>query len=175
KPLLDALAAFVNLAIPSPVPPSTDASHTISGQPLADLRARGAALFHSVGCDTCHSGPARTDSGQGNPALDLTGPVVSIETAGGVLLHDVGTCVTSGDWPDVAHADIAGDARDGCAFDTPALRGLVDSAPYLHDGSAATLDDVLPSMLQAVAPAGQPAVALSEDDRRALVEYLRSL
>jgi len=30
-------------------------------------------------------------------------------------------------------------------------------------------------MLQAVAPAGQPAVALSEDDRRALVEYLRSL
>jgi cytochrome c peroxidase len=45
--------------------------------------------------------------------------------------HNVGT----GDGPD--------DARLGPAFDTPSLRGLWDSAPYLHDGSAMTLRDVL--------------------------------
>ncbi len=174
-PLLDALAAYVNQAIPTPVPPSTDATHTVDGSALADLRARGEAVFVQVGCPSCHSGPAKTDSGQGNPGLDLTGPVVSTVTTGGVLLHDVGTCVTDGPFPDVAHVDIEGDARDGCAFDTPALRGLWDSAPYLHDGSAVTLDDTLPSMLQAVAAPGDPATVLSSDDEQALVEYLRSL
>jgi DNA-binding beta-propeller fold protein YncE len=175
KPLLDALAAFVNEAIPTPIPPSTDAAHTLTGQPLADLRAQGATVFQQLGCASCHSGPAKTDSGGGNPALDLTGPVVSTLTTGGVLLHDVGTCVTSGPWIDVAHEDIVGDARDGCSFDTPALRGLWDSAPYLHDGSASTLEDVLPSMLQAVVAPGQAAPTLSPADRTALVEYLRSL
>jgi cytochrome c peroxidase len=92
-------------------------------------------------------------------------------TTGGVLLHDVGTCVTSGPWPDVTHDDIDGHARPSCAFDTPALRGLWDSAPYLHDGSAATLDDLMPTMLAASTPGG----SLSPADESALVEFLRSL
>ncbi len=175
KALLDALAAYVNYAIPTPVPPSTDTSHGLEGRPLADLRAKGAAVFARVGCETCHRGPARTDSGEGNPALDLSSPVVSSPTLGGVLLHDVGTCVTSGPWPDVAHDDIQGDPRGACAFDTPALRGLWDSAPYLHDGSAARLEDVLPSMLKASAAPGQPSPTLSADDQQALIEFLRSL
>lgn len=45
-------------------------------------------------------------------------------------LHDVGT----GNGPD---------ERMGPAFDTPSLRMLWDSAPFLHDGSAPTLRDVL--------------------------------
>jgi YVTN family beta-propeller protein len=43
--------------------------------------------------------------------------------------HDVGTATL--------------DERIGPAFDTPTLRGLFDSAPYFHDGSAATLYDCL--------------------------------
>jgi YVTN family beta-propeller protein len=175
KPLLDALAAYVNYAIPAPVPPSTDVTHSVRGDVLDALRMQGEGVFLGTGCHNCHSGNAKTDSGAGNANLDLTGAVVSTVTQGGVILHDVGTCVTSGDWPDVDHQDIDGDPRTACAFDTPALRGLVDSAPYLHDGSAATLDDVLPSMLKAAAgPGGQPKT-LSDGDRKALVEYLRSL
>jgi cytochrome c peroxidase len=170
KTLLDALAAFVNNALPTPVPPTTDSTHTLQGQALSDLRAQGQAVFTQIGCAACHSGPALTDSGAGNPTLDLTGPVVSTQTPGGVLLHDVGTC-SQGDYMDVDHEDILGDARAACAFDTPALRGLVDSAPYLHDGSAASLDDVVPVMLQAVTP----PTTLSADQQKALVEYLRSL
>ncbi len=175
KTLLDAIAAYVNEALPAPVPPSTDASHTLQGAALASLRAQGETVFGQAGCATCHRGPAKTDSGMGNPSLDLTGPVVSTPTTGGVLLHDVGTCVTSGDFPDVDHTDIDGDARGACAFDTPALRGLADSAPYLHDGSALTLDAVVPIMLQATVGAGQTPPSLSASDRQALVEYLRSL
>jgi cytochrome c peroxidase len=174
-PLLDALASFVNDAIPAPVPPSTDRAHTMSGDALAAVRARGQTVFEQSGCPGCHSGPAKTDSGGGNPSLDLTGPVVSTAAPGGVLLHDVGTCVTSGAFPDVAHDDILGDPRDGCSFDTPALRGLADSAPYLHDGSAATLDDVVPVMLRAAAGDDASAPTLSPEDESALVEYLRSL
>jgi mono/diheme cytochrome c family protein len=44
-------------------------------------------------------------------------------------LHDVGTA--------------GPEERADSAFDTPSLRMLWDSAPYLHDGSAATLRDVL--------------------------------
>jgi cytochrome c peroxidase len=79
--------------------------------------------------------------------------------------------VTAG-YPDVAVPDENGDPRDACAFDTPTLRGIADSAPYLHDGSAATLDDVFrlaPGMV------GDAASRLPDDDRAALVTYLRSL
>jgi cytochrome c peroxidase len=175
KSLLDALAAFVNYVIPTPVPPSTDAAHAISGQALTDLRARGATVFGQLGCANCHSGPAKTDSGAGNPALDLTGPTVSSITTGGVLLHDVGTCVTTGAFPDVVHTDVKGDARPACAFDTPALRGLWDSAPYLHDGSAATLEAAVAAMLGPAAASGGSATAPSPDDLHALVEFLRGL
>jgi DNA-binding beta-propeller fold protein YncE len=175
KTLLDAIAAYVNYALPAPVPPSTDASHTMQGTALASLRAQGETVFTQAGCGSCHRGPAKTDSGAGNASLDLTGPIVSTATTGGVLLHDVGTCVTSGDFPDVDHTDLDGDARGACAFDTPALRGLTDSAPYLHDGSALTLDAVVPIMMQATVAAGQTAPTLSASDQQALVEYLRSL
>jgi cytochrome c peroxidase len=47
-----------------------------------------------------------------------------------LLTHDVGTADASGEWfgPDI---------------DTPTLRFLYDSPPYLHDGSASTLREVL--------------------------------
>jgi YVTN family beta-propeller protein len=148
---LDALAQYVNYAIPYPVPPSTlDPSQV----------AAGAQLFQGLGCPSCHAGTAFTDSGHGNPTLDLT--ILP-------LLHDVGTCVTTGPYPDVATPDELGDPRPQCSFDTPTLRGVSDSAPYLHDGSAATLFDVF-----ARAP-GMGASTLSQADQTALVAYLRSL
>jgi cytochrome c peroxidase len=45
-------------------------------------------------------------------------------------VHDVGTADAIGEW-------------FGPLIDTPTLRFLYDSAPYLHDGSAATLRDIL--------------------------------
>jgi YVTN family beta-propeller protein len=174
-PLLSAIAAFVNYGIPAPVPPSTDAMHSLHGEELSALRARGEEVFSRTGCGNCHSGPAKTDSGAGNPSLDLAGPVVSVETPGGVLLHDVSTCTSDEVAMLEAHEDVAGDARAPCVFDTPQLRGLADSAPYLHNGSAAALEDVLPAMLAASVDPGKPVPTLTPEERRALVEYLRGL
>ena len=86
----------------------------IDGSMTADGLA-GKALFGKLGCDFCHSGPDFTDSARGR-------------------LHDVGTLKpTSG-------------MRDGgplLGLDTPSLLGVWETPPYLHDGSAATLRDVL--------------------------------
>ncbi len=79
---------------------------------------RGRALFESsaLGCTQCHAGPNYTDS-----SLDFT-------------LHDVGTI-------DDAAGQRLGATLEG--FDTPTLLGLWATAPYLHDGRAATLQEVL--------------------------------
>jgi YVTN family beta-propeller protein len=153
-PLLEALVAYVDLGIPLPVPPTTDPAQV----------ARGKAIFEraDVGCATCHSGPRFTDSGTGNPGLSLDGPV---------LLHDVGTCVTDGAFPDVAHVDDEGHARAACRFDTPSLNGIASSPPYLHDGSAATIRDVLERTRGTMGDID----SLSEGELDDLVEYLRSL
>lgn len=97
-------------------------SHSIAPSPhakngLSDSAKRGRELFFSkeTACATCHSGPFFTDS---NPANK---PV----------MHDVGTG--------------RGDPSEkmGTKYDTPTLLGVYRSAPYLHDGSAKTLRDVL--------------------------------
>ena len=151
---LDAVAAYVNLAIPYPRPSTILDPAAVSA---------GRALFGSLGCSGCHAGAFFTDSGSGNENLDLSGAV---------KLHDVGTCVTSGAWLDSAVPDVEGHPRGACAFDTPSLRGVADSAPYLHDGRAATIEDVFklaPDMV------GQAAAQLSDDDKAKLVAYLKSL
>ena len=149
RPALDALQAFVERGIPSPVPPTLDPA----------LVARGREIFHrpSVACATCHSGPLFTDSGDGTLAAPR--------------LYDVGSCNTDARWPDRPHATDDGAPRDACRFDTPGLRGVADSAPYLHDGSAATLRDVLERTRGRMGN----IQGLSPDDLDALVAYMRSL
>ena len=148
--LLNAIEAYVDHAIPLPVPPTTDPVKV----------ARGATLFASsaVGCANCHSGPHFTDSGSGNPTLDL---------AGTITLHDVGTCNPL----DVAHEDVAGHPRAACMFDTPSLNGVWSTPPYFHDGRATTLHDALEMTKGTMGD----ITGLSADDEDALIEYLRSL
>src|SRR5262249_42235512 len=69
--------------------------------------------------------------------------------------HDVGTGTSSSE-------------KQGTSFDTPSLRWLWMSAPYFHDGSAATLHDVftLPGAHQLIGKV--PA-----EDINALIAYLR--
>jgi hypothetical protein len=75
----------------------------------------GRKLFATAGCPICHNGPDFTDSPTG-------------------ALHDVGTLLpTSGDR---LFQPLTG-------LDTPTLKGLWQSAPYYHDGRAATLAEVL--------------------------------
>jgi mono/diheme cytochrome c family protein len=150
---LQALSDFVNLAIPFPQNPDRAADGT-----LTPAQAHGKDLFLQY-CRSCHTGEYLTDSGADNPTLDLSGPI---------LLHDIGTCVTGGDFPDQPAPDeVVGNMHSACDFDTPTLRGVFATAPYFHDGSAASLRDVVDRL-----PASQ---ALSSDDKDALVAYVKTL
>jgi cytochrome c peroxidase len=85
---------------------------------LLPLARKGAKVFLQAGCAVCHSPPLFTDRD----------------------LHDVGT----GE-PFHKHPSASGNVPEtmGPLFDTPSLRELWLTAPYLHDGRAATLRDVL--------------------------------
>ncbi len=104
--LLDAITAYVNKAIPLPIPPATDPT----------LVAAGAAIFArpDVGCAGCHSGPRFTDSGAGNPTLDLAGPA-----------RDVSQTTDSPTWPT---RDVDGDPRAACRSTRRRSPDRVDAA-----------------------------------------------
>ena len=55
------------------------------------------------------------------------------------------------------------------AYRTTPLRGLSQHPPYFHDGSAATLEDVVAHYDRA------RSLELTEQEQRDLVEYLKSL
>jgi YVTN family beta-propeller protein len=61
----------------------------------------------------------------------------------------------------------------GTSFDTPSLRGIYNTAPYLHDGSAATLLDVL--TMQNRNDAHGKTSHLSGAQLQDLVQFLKSL
>ncbi|HJK90332.1 MAG TPA: c-type cytochrome, partial [Polyangiaceae bacterium LLY-WYZ-15_(1-7)] len=108
-------------------------------------RARGAAVFADAGCAGCHAGEAFTDSAVG-------------------VRHDVGTLSE-------ASGQRLGEALDG--LDTPTLRGLWRTAPYLHDGSAPTLEAVF--ITRNPDDAHGATSDLSEAERADLLLYLRTL
>jgi CxxC motif-containing protein (DUF1111 family) len=82
-----------------------------------------------------------------------------------LLLHDMGTL---GD-------GIAQGAAGGTEFRTAPLWGVGQSAPYLHDGRAATLDAAIAAHDGEARNARDRFLQLGPAGRAALIEYLRSL
>ena len=105
----------------------------------------GRGLFLALGCQACHAGPSFTDSASG-------------------MRHDVGT-LQPGSGTRLAAPLLA--------LDTPTLRGLAGTAPYLHDGSAATLEDVLVARNPEGGHGGTEA--LDAGERAQLVAFLRAI
>jgi cytochrome c peroxidase len=82
---------------------------------------------------------------------------------------------------------ISGNARDNGSFKIPNLRNIALTAPYMHDGRFASLDQVLehyshgikadPNLDQRLkAPSGQPIrMNISDNDKKALIAFLNTL
>jgi DNA-binding beta-propeller fold protein YncE/cytochrome c peroxidase len=133
NPDLDALAAYLaSLAEVHPSPyRNPDGTLTADG-------AAGKAIFHraDVGCARCHSGKDFTDSRLPPLPPAAAGPLPAGDrlTPQGFLVHDVGTLKPHS-------GRRLNDSLTG--LDTPTLKGIWEQGPYLHDGSAATLMDVI--------------------------------
>jgi len=105
----------------------------------------GKIHFDTLNCASCHGGPQFTDSPAG-------------------FRHDVGTITASS-------GERLGGPLDG--FDTPTLRDVWDTAPYLHDGSAPTLHSVFTTA--AIGTAHAEAMSLSSSELDELVAYLMQI
>jgi cytochrome c peroxidase len=164
--MFDQLFAYLNYRESLPVPKSP---YRLPNGELTPLARQGEALFKGkAGCITCHALPYFTDSAK---AVDANGRLTVLNRS---YLHDVGTGTA---------ADVGAVQGDGRAhfrnprrpgeFDTPTLRGVWATPPYLHDGSAATIDEVLTER-NPHNRHGNVQV-LTEQERKALVEYVLSL
>jgi cytochrome c peroxidase len=85
------------------------------------------------------------------------------------------------DTPDLGRYEVTRAARDMRAVRTPTLRNVALTAPYMHDGSFDTLEQVIDHYAAGGSPADptqDPLIrplALSREDRTALVAFLRAL
>ena len=145
---LDDLAAYV-LSLNEP---ARSTLRQMDGT-LSESALRGKVLFLSpaLQCASCHVPPRFTDS------VVTANPVNFVR-------HDVGTLTP-------ASGGRLGGSLDG--LDTPSLLGVWDSAPYLHDGSAATLLDVLTT--KNVADQHGITSMLTTNQLADLIAYLLSL
>ena len=104
---------------------------------LNDSAKRGLSLFRGKAkCSICHMGTNFTDE----------------------KFHNLGVGERTG-WKDVGRAAITGDAADFGKFKTPSLRNIELTAPYMHDGSLARLEDVIEFYDQG----GRPNLNLDEE------------
>jgi YVTN family beta-propeller protein len=145
---LDDLAAYVS----SLNEPARSPFRQTDGT-LTETALRGKVLFLSpaLQCASCHIPPRFTDS------------VVTLNPTN-FIRHDVGTLTP-------ASGSRLGGSLDG--LDTPSLLGVWSSAPYLHDGSAATLLDVLTT--KNVADQHGITSMLTTNQLADLIAYLLSL
>ena len=107
-------------------------------QAITDSQVRGLQLFNSerLECFHCHGGFNFTDSStHANAVVDSVG----FHNTG---LYNLGP---RGEYPpdNTGLYDLTGDPGDMGRFKAPSLRNIAVTAPYMHDGSVASLDEVL--------------------------------
>ncbi|RLS41670.1 MAG: cytochrome-c peroxidase [Planctomycetota bacterium] len=90
--------------------------------PMSDSAVRGFDLFFSkrVGCSACHVGANLADEQYHNLGIGM-----------------------SAEKPDLGRYAVTKVEKDKGAFKTPTIRNVALSAPYMHDGSLATLEEVV--------------------------------
>jgi CxxC motif-containing protein (DUF1111 family) len=116
----------------------------------------GEAAFAKAGCASCHTDTFTTRSAI--PALD--GQQVRAYTD--LLMHDIGT-----------NDDLL--LGSGPGIRTAALWGLHNSAPYLHDGSAPTVQAAIEAHHRQGQKAHDGYAHLSQAERAALLKFLDSI
>src|SRR5262249_1915349 len=111
-------------------------------------------FFNKAACDRCHLGLNFTDGSYENVGIGMDRPR-----------------------PDLGRFVVSGKDEDQGAFKTPTLRDIEHTAPYMHDGSLKTLEDVVehydkggiknPRLAQRIKP-----LKLSKEDKADLVAFL---
>jgi cytochrome c peroxidase len=126
--------------------------------PMSDSAKRGMKLFFSeeVNCAACHLGPNLADE----------------------KYHNLGVGMDA-DKPDLGRYEVTKQEKDKGAFKTPTIRNVEQSAPYMHDGSLETLEEVVEHYNKGGTP--NPWLSdkvkklnLSAQDKKDLVAFMKA-
>lgn len=150
-----ALAAFERTLVMKP----SDYDRYVRGDhdALSPAAERGRELFFGeAGCSRCHSGPLLSDG----------------------KLYRLGVSFSDG-----GRGEVTGKSEDKGKFKTPPLRNVTRTAPYMHDGSLETLDDVVTFYYRSAPTATadglpldiEPLLGRSYSEIADLVAFLESL
>lgn len=133
---------------------------------LSDDAKKGRTLFFGNGfCNNCHKGPNLTDSDFHNLG--------------------VGWDEKKKEFADIGRFAVTKEEKDKGAFKTPGLRDISKRAPYMHDGSMKTLEEVVKFYSKGGTPNPQldrkidrrfaEQLDFSEAQVRQLVEFMKAL
>ena len=126
--------------------------------PMSESAVRGRDLFFNekVGCTACHVGANLADE----------------------KYHNLGVGMTA-ETPDLGRFVVSNKEEDKGAFKTPTIRNVALSAPYMHDGTQKTLEEVV----EHYAKGGTPnqwlstkikKLDLKPEDKADLVEFMKA-
>lgn len=126
--------------------------------PMSESAKRGRELFFSerAGCTACHAGANFTDE----------------------QYHNLGVGMDASN-PDLGRFEVTKRDEDRGAFKTPTIRNVALTAPYMHDGSQATLEEVV----EWYDKGGHPnpylspkikKLGLTEQEKKDLVEFMKA-
>jgi CxxC motif-containing protein (DUF1111 family) len=180
---VDALVAF-SASLPAPQP-------VLSNDPSA--ADAGRRLFDQVGCAVCHVehlGPARHIYSDlllhnlGRPLADrVKAPPATADIR--TVSAPVGYTVMVGYYderpaPPITRTIVKPPSLNDFEmttqeWKTPPLWGVADSAPYLHDGRAETLDDAIRLHGGQAAPSAENYAALPSHEQKQLLAFLGTL
>ncbi len=126
----------------------------------------GKRLFHSIGCADCH--------------VPKVGSVEGLYSD--LLLHDMGQPLEGGgSYNDIPQQPNPGappppsDAPNPGEWRTPPLWGVADSAPYLHDGRAPTLEKAIELHGGQGTRSARKFASLSKTEQDQVIAFLRTL
>ena len=126
--------------------------------PMSEAAIRGMKLFFGKAeCSTCHVGPNLTDE----------------------LFWNIGVGMDKEN-PDLGRYAVTKEEKDKGAFKTPTVRNVTLNPPYMHDGSQATLMEVIEHYNKGGTPNKwltdrMKPLNLTDQEKQDLVEFLKAL
>jgi cytochrome c peroxidase len=109
---------------------------------------KGYETYAKAGCVTCHNGPA----------------------VGGAMYQKLGLIKAWPELKDLGRFEATKQESDKHYFKVPSLRNVTETAPYLHDGSVKTLEEMVKMMAEY-----QLAKSLSDEEVASIVTFLKAL
>jgi cytochrome c peroxidase len=152
--LLKALAQFMITLVSA----QSKYDHVMHGKAVFTKFEQQGYSLYKLHCASCHSEPLFTNNGFANNGLPPD-----------TNLRDIGRMA------------ITHNPKDSLTFKVPTLRNVEVSYPYMHDGRFENLEMVLFHYTEGIhssptlAPVLRRRIELSEEDKRCLVAFLRTL